>query len=131
MEIPLKIDVKMKLAEKADNSSKNRFAACSTLELCVDEQRAGFIQSPTHAYRTYMSTAVHPVHTQTRTYHSWLSQRQVVGELRLVAVVYRCGLSCTSTVYVYSVRCSGYKSTAFEFQLVAPLNVLVRRSSFV
>ena len=45
-----------KLAEKADDSPKDRFATCSTLDRAVyrlaDEQRAALIQPPTHAYHT-------------------------------------------------------------------------------
>ena len=55
----------MKLAEKVDNSPKDPFAACSTLDRAVyrpaDEQRAAeLIQPSTHAYyHAYMtSTAV-------------------------------------------------------------------------
>ena len=45
------IDVEIKLAEKADHSPKDRFAACSTLDRAVyrlaGEQRAASIQPPT------------------------------------------------------------------------------------
>ena len=54
IEIPVEIDVaEMKLAEKADRSPQDRFAACSTLDRAVynlaDEQRSALIQPPTHA----------------------------------------------------------------------------------
>ena len=45
-----------KLAEKADDSPKDRFATCSTLDRAVygleDEQRAAQMQPPTDACHT-------------------------------------------------------------------------------